>query len=215
MRWVVLLLVLVTSGFGCGKGSSEGGSGLEGGKLVVDEAFEGAELSEARWNDTAEPGGWRIEGGWLHSKGVRNKALWLKDALPAKVRVEFDVRSGSPDGDIKVEVFGDGETHESGYILIFGGWKNRINTIARLDEHGEDRLEGAPGVKVAQDRVYKMAVVRTDGAVRWYLDREAGTLLLAYEDKAPLVGPRHSHFAFNDWAVPLYFDNLKVYDLGE
>ena len=50
--------------------------------------------------------------------------------------VEFDVRSESPEGDIKVEMFGDGLNHSSGYVLIHGGWNNSISIISRLDEHG-------------------------------------------------------------------------------
>jgi hypothetical protein len=175
--------------------------------------FEGGTLEADTWNNTAGDEGWVVEDGWVHSKGTRNKALWLKKPLPSKVRVEFDVRSESPDGDIKVEIFGDGQQHESGYILIFGGWRNKINTIARLDEHGRDRKEGATGVKVEKGKVYKMAVVRIDNKVRWYLDRDRAELLLEYDDPNPLVGERHAHFGFNDWSVPLYFDNLAVYDL--
>lgn len=188
---------------------------LRGGKLVGRWDFDDGKLDPAAWNDTAPPGGWAVKDGQVFSAGTRNQALWLKQPLPTKVRVEFDVRSESPDGDIKVEVFGDGAQHQSGYVLIFGGWRNKINTIARLDEHGKDRKEGAVGVKVEQGKTYKMAVVRTDQKVRWYLDRDPGTLLLEYDDPAPLYGAGHDRFAFNDWAVPLWFDNVAVYDLAE
>ncbi len=186
--------------------------GLKGGALVFEDRFEGEALS----GDWAGGGGglWSIVGGEVRTQRARNEALWLKRPMPDRVRVEFDVRSDSDDGDIKVEIFGDGERHQSGYILIFGGWKNRINTIARLDEHGADRQQGAEGVRVERGRVYKMAVVRTDHRVRWYLDRDKGERLLVFEDKAPLVGDGHRHFGFNDWEVPLFFDNVRVFDLG-
>ena len=81
-------------------------------------------------------GFWRTVDGQLLSPGVRNNPLWLQAALPEDVAVEFDVRSESGDGDIKVELFGDGTDHASGYIFIHGGWNNTLSIIARLDEHG-------------------------------------------------------------------------------
>ncbi|MET0405414.1 MAG: hypothetical protein ABW123_23560 [Cystobacter sp.] len=81
-------------------------------------------------------GFWRVVRGELLSPGVKNNPLWLQASLPSNVAVEFDVRSESPDGDIKVELFGDGTDHASGYIFIHGGWKNTLSIIARLDEHG-------------------------------------------------------------------------------
>ncbi len=82
-------------------------------------------------------GHWRTVNGELVSPGVKNNPLWLKAKLPRDVAVEFDVRSESPEGDIKVEIFGDGSDHASGYVLIHGGWNNTISVIARLNEHGE------------------------------------------------------------------------------
>ncbi|ATB28079.1 hypothetical protein [Melittangium boletus] len=79
---------------------------------------------------------WRVVNGQLLSPGVKNNPLWLQAALPQNVAVEFDVRSESPEGDIKVELFGDGTDHASGYIFIHGGWNNTLSIIARLDEHG-------------------------------------------------------------------------------
>lgn len=194
------------------------------GEVVFEETFDGPKLDPSVWNDTTKApgaqGSWEIVNGQLHSKGTRNAALWLSKPLPDRVRVEFDARSGSPQGDIKAEIFGDGKTHESGYVLIFGGWKNTTNAIARLDEHGKDRCDNAPSkvcrlaasknTRVAKGKTYKLAVVRVDHVVRWFVD---GKLFMAFADPAPLTGPKHAHFGFNDWAVPLYFDNLKVTDL--
>lgn len=180
-------------------------------KLIVSESFEGPTLATDRWNDTSN-GGWTISEGWLHSTGVRNRALWLRTPLPEHVRVEFDARSESEDGDLKAEIFGDGKTHASGYIVIFGGWHNSINTIARLDEHGKDRLEGARTRHVIKGRTYHVTLVRTGAGLQWSLD---GTPMMTYDDPAPLRGVGHEHFAFNDWAVPVYFDNLRVYDLTD
>jgi hypothetical protein len=80
---------------------------------------------------------WRTISGELLSPGVKNNPLWLKAKLPQNVAVDFDVRSMSPEGDTKVEIFGDGTDHASGYVLIMGGWNNSLSIIARLDEHGQ------------------------------------------------------------------------------
>jgi hypothetical protein len=94
--------------------------------------FDRATLGDQWWSNG---GLWRIVGGELYSPGVGNNPLWLKARLPADVRVEFDVRSEGPDGDIKWEMFGDGRNHSTGYLFLFGAWHNRESRIAKLDEH--------------------------------------------------------------------------------
>jgi hypothetical protein len=204
------LVSLPTVGCDFRTGASEVRPALDGGKLVASEAFSEPTVSPARWNDTSS-GGWVVIEGQLHSKGVQNQALWFRQPLPDRVRVEFDARSESEDGDIKAEIFGDGATHASGYVVIFGGWKNSVNAIARLDEHGKDRLEGAHGRKVEKGRTYHVAVVRDQGDLEWYVD---GRPMMTFPDAAALRGDKHKFFAFNDWAVPVYFDNLAIYDLS-
>jgi hypothetical protein len=96
------------------------------------DAFERATLGDAWWSNG---GLWRIVDGQLYSPGVGNNPLWLKARLPPDVRVEFDVRSEGPDGDIKWEMYGDGRTHSTGYVFLFGAWRNRESRICKLDEH--------------------------------------------------------------------------------
>lgn len=189
-----------------------------GGRLVFEDTFDRATLGDA-WRQS-EPdlgwkaGTWKLEDGRLAATDIHNAALWLTTPLPEAVRIEFDARATSDDGDVKAEVFGDGRTHQSGYILIFGGWKNTINAIARQDEHGEDRKEDnrcavrkGRRLCVEPDVDYRWAIERTNGEVRWYLD---GRLFLTYDDTHPVRG---RHFAFNNWEAPVSFDNLRVYDL--
>ena len=85
-------------------------------------------------------GTWTLQDGALHSSGEKNLPLWLDVELPTNVKVEFTAWSRSPQVDTKIEIFGDGKRHESGYIVILGGWNNTITTIARLDEHGRARV---------------------------------------------------------------------------
>ena len=74
-------------------------------------------------------GFWRTVNGELLSPGVKNNPLWLKAKLPQNVAVEFDAKSMSPEGDVKVEIFGDGSDHASGYVLIHGGWNNTMSVL--------------------------------------------------------------------------------------
>ncbi|MFO0658280.1 MAG: hypothetical protein U0165_00385 [Polyangiaceae bacterium] len=73
--------------------------------------------------------------------------MWLARKLPVNARIEFDAVSKVKDGDLKVEVWGDGVSGATGtsynnatsYLAILGGWKNPLHVLARLDEHGADR----------------------------------------------------------------------------
>lgn len=176
---------------------------------------------------------WRTVEGQLLSPGVKNNPLWLSAALPQDVAVEFDVRSMSPEGDIKVEIFGDGRDHATGYVLIHGGWNNSISIIARLDEHapalgvlqaeaqkrGGDlvssgvyrqdtrvRVEANP-FRVEQGRTYHWRVERRGRALSWFID---GQPFMTFDDPFPLAGKGHDRFAFSSWEAQLYFDNLRV-----
>jgi hypothetical protein len=163
------------------------------------------------WNNTGA--NWRIEDGTLSIRGARNRPLWLRRVLPRDVRIEFDVRSESPDGDIKVEVFGDGEsraTTESytatSYVVIFGGWGNSLNVLARMNEHGDDRVEGARR-PVEPGRRYHMRIERSGDRIAAWVDDE---LLVEMTDEDPLEGRGHDHFGFNDWNAQIYFDDLVI-----
>lgn len=191
----------------------------EGGRLVYEDTFDrpaiGADYRQSEPDLGWKAGTWKLEDGRLVAADIHNAALWLQTPLPEQVRIELDARAHSDDGDVKVEVFGDGRTHQSGYILIFGGWKNTINAIARQDEHGEDRKEDnrcAPRkgrrMCVEPDVDYRWTIERTDGELRWYLDDR---LFLTYDDAHPIRG---RHFGFNNWEAPVSFDNLRIYDLG-
>ncbi len=172
--------------------------------------FERQTLGD-HWNNTGGP--YEIRSGMLHVQGARNKPLWLRRVLPRDVRIEFDVRSDSPEGDIKVELFGDGVSSAestsytaTSYVVIFGGWNNSLNVLARMDEHAKDRVVG-PSYKVNPGRTYRMKVERRGKTIKaWVDDRE----LLKMVDPKPLSGRGHDHFAFNNWSSDLWFDNLRI-----
>lgn len=210
----ILLVVLLLAGPGCSRSKKRAAgvdwkTGLTGGKLVFEDNFERGELGDA-W--TTEGSTWRIVDGWVHDDAARNAGLWLDRELPERVRIQFKARSDMPTdgsgfrGDLKCEVFARTPSHQGGYILIYGGWENTINTIARLDEHGADRLEDLKG-RVVAGKVYEWTIVRTDSTLRWYVD---GKPFLAYEDREPIDG---RYFGFNNWLSKAYFDDVAIYEL--
>lgn len=175
--------------------------------------FARADLGEA-WNNTGGP--YRLVDGKLKVEGARNKPLWLRRTLPHDVVIEFDVQSASADGDIKIEVFGDGVSKAesvsytaTSYVVIFGGWRNTLNVIARMNEHGDDRVVG-PTYKVTPGRTYHMKIERRGATIKAWADDQ---LLGSLTDPAPLSGVGHDHFAFNNWAAPLTFDNFSIRSL--
>lgn len=181
-------------------------------KLIFSDDFEAPTLS-ARWSRGKGEGGageWILKDGGVVGVDLKNDPLWLDVPLPDKVRIEFDIQALSSVGDLKVEVFGDGVNHQSGYVLIFGGWTNTLDVIARLDEHGKDRkARNTSGVMPGH--TYKMAIERTDSTLNWFVN---GKLFMNYEDPEPLVGPEHRYFALSLWSAPARYDNIKIYDLA-
>ena len=209
---IVLLSVLVVAlAFaGCSRDKKKTGPSklVKDGTLVFQDDFERGEFGD-RWK--VDSPSWKISGGWLHDTSARNEGAWLLEELPEQVRIEFKARSEMPKqggfrGDMKCEVFAAKPEHQAGYILIFGGWENSVNAIARLDEHGDDR-QNDNSRSVVAGQTYEWAIVRKDGKLRWYLD---GELFMTYDDKVPLEG---RHFGFNNWTSDVYFDDLKVYQL--
>jgi hypothetical protein len=176
-------------------------------------------------------GQWRLINGELLSPGVKNNPLWLKASLPNNVAIDFDAKSTSPEGDIKVEIFGDGSDHASGYVLIHGGWNNQISVIARLDEHGPSlpslqadaqrqgkdlasmyrsdtrvRVEGNPfPVVIGQTEHWR--IERRGSIISWFIN---GKPFLSFDDPMPLTGKGHDRMGFSSWEAQLYFDNLKI-----
>jgi hypothetical protein len=193
---------------------------------ALNEDFNRTELGP-EWKPTSNV--WHIQEGRLCGKGARNHPVWFNRRLPKNARIEFDATSGSPEGDLKAEAWGDGHSVPAGttyddatsYIVVLGGWKNRLNVLARLNEHAANRLELrlVPGSEdpraqpIVEGRSYHVEIERADGkTVRVTVDDQ---LFHELEDPAPLVGHDHEHFAFNDWDVPVCFDDLLVTPLGD
>jgi hypothetical protein len=175
--------------------------------------FKPAE-ADLGYRDKSDRGKWEIKDGKLWGEKIYNSALWLQNAILPKdqnIRIEFSSIAYSKEGDTKCEVFGDGINHQSGYIIIAGGWNNRVMAIARQDEHGEDRKDDkrCPQGCLEANREYQWVVERINGTIYWYLN---GKLKLKYIDHFPVQG---HYFAFNNWSAKVSFDQLKIYEIIE
>ena len=175
------------------------------------DAFDRGALG-SDWSDTG--GNYALAGGKLVANKAYNHPLWLVPRLPRDAEITFDAWSYSPDGDLKVEAWGDGESAatnkgaytSTGYVFIFGGWKNSRTVLARMDEHGANRKERAD-MRVAVGRKYHWRIARKGVRLSWWIDDQ---LVFELDDPEPLEGAGHRHFSFNDWEAELHFDNLRI-----
>ncbi|CAM3301161.1 hypothetical protein G4177_16385 [Corallococcus sp. ZKHCc1 1396] len=179
--------------------------------------FNRATIGDA-WNVT-NPGAVKLEDGALVVQGVGNRPMWLKQPLPENASIEFDAWADSADGDMKIEAWGDGRSFyagdprlqytATGYVFIFGGWRNTQSVIARQHEHTNDRAV-RDGAAVTPGQRYHFRITRRDGLLSWEVD---GKPFLSLQDASPLYGPRNRHFGFSGWQTRVHFDNLKIQPL--
>jgi hypothetical protein len=176
------------------------------------DSFDRPELGAA-WRDTG--GNYRIVEGKLVAHDAYNHPAWLRKRLPRDVTIELEVQSQSDAGDIKIELFGDGESFDpdrggyvsTAYVLIFGGWHNSLSVICRNNEHGEGRKASRSDRRVEIGRRYRFSVTRKGGLIDWNID---GAPFLDWTDPQPLVGAGHEYLAVNDWEAEVRFDNLSI-----
>ncbi len=177
---------------------------------------------------------WRITDGELFNNGAHNVPLFLDFNLPNDVELTFTARSESPAVDLKFEIFTDGAEHQSGYVVIVGGWNNSKSIIARLNEHGPERsrLQNITLHKKAMSmtaseksgyadstdivarpfhglkgKTYNFRLRRVQGNIDFFVN---DVLHLSYFDPTPLMGRDNNRFAFNNWASEVYFDDLNI-----
>ena len=176
------------------------------------DSFDRPELGAA-WRDTG--GNYGIAEGQLVAARAYNHPAWLRKRLPHDVSLELDAQSNSSAGDIKIELFGDGESFDpdkgsylsTGYMLIFGGWNNSLSVICRNNEHDEGRKASRTDRPVERGRTYHWSITRRGGAIDWRID---GAPFLAWTDPEPLGGPGHEYLGVNDWEAEVRFDNLVI-----
>ncbi len=163
-----------------------------------------------------DPAAVSIENGALVLQRAHNHPVWLRKPIPDDVVIDLDVWTDSPEGDMKVEVFGDGQSFHrgdpraaydaTGYVLVMGGWRNTLSAIARQHEHAADRVTRAEP-PVVPGRKYHWTIRRQGRVLNWLVD---GQPFLTLDDPDPLRGAGHRSFGFSGWESKVYFDNLKI-----
>lgn len=162
-------------------------------------------------------GGYRIVDGALNANGAHNHPLWLARRLPpGDLQIDLDAWSSSPDGDIKIELWGDGRSFDpdgnrylsTGYVLVFGGWHNTKSILANRDEHGTT-MAARSAPRVVPGQRYHWRIVRRGKVIEWFID-DLTTPFLRYDDPDPLAGPGHEYLAFDNWEADTWFDNLVI-----
>ncbi|MBC8133240.1 MAG: hypothetical protein H7X95_09700 [Deltaproteobacteria bacterium] len=203
--WAVLLGMVVMWG-GCRPKDAPVVSG------PFTDTFDRAELG-SDWRDTG--GDYRLVEGKMVARNAYNHPAWLRKRLPPDVSVQMDVQSKSAAGDIKIEIFGDGESFDpdrggyvsSGYVLIFGGWNNTLSVICRNNEHDDGRKVSRSDRRVEAGRTYHFEITRKGAHIDWRVD---GAPFLAWTDPSPLAGRGHEYLAVNDWEAEVLFDNISI-----
>jgi hypothetical protein len=190
------------------------------------DTFDRAEVGPS-WLDTSGGNAKVVNGEVVLHEGF-NRPLWLRKRLPPDAVVEVEMTSKSPDGDLKVELYGDGQSADpdqgtydpTGYVFVFGGWQNSLSIIGKLGEH-EDAVKvsrrhsraaagaAADGldVGVVPGKTYKFTITRKGGSLDWKID---GQPFLSWTDPEPLGGEQHSYLAFTNWKVEAHADNLRI-----
>lgn len=182
--------------------------------IVADfnEAFERQDIGSS-WRDTG--GKFRIANGELTASSARHHPIWLRRQLPKDVSIEFDARTTSPDGDIRVVLFGDGKSanpdkdgcQSTGYELVLGGWKNTLTVMCRTGQADGGHLRARSDWPVMPDWTYHFYITRKDGIVSWYV---GGHDVMSWKDSEPLSGPGHDAFGFDGGQTEVFFDNLVI-----
>ena len=181
------------------------------------EDFERGDLGPD-WHATSDA--FELVNGALHAQGAYNRPLWLRRALPRDAVIELTVWSNSPEGDIKVELYGDGKSFDpdrgsylsTGYVAVMGGWNNSKSILARQDEHGT-AMASRGGPKVEPGTRYRWRFVRQGGQLEWFVD-DMEAPFLTWDDPDPLEGPGHRYLAINNWQSDTWFDDLRIAPLG-
>jgi hypothetical protein len=174
--------------------------------------FERPEVG-SNWNNTGAD--YRTAGGKLSIARAHNHPLWLRRKLPFNVIVELDATARNPDADLKIELMGDGQSFDpdqgrydpTGYMFVFGGWRNTLSIISKLGEHDDAVKASRREPRVEPGRTYHWKIVKRGGVLTWFVD---GQQFLQYFDPQPLGGTGHDSFAINNWESDASYDNIRI-----
>ena len=123
--------------------------------------------------------------------------------------------SKSPAGDIKLELFGDGESFDpdKGALHVVG-LRPDLRRLEQLPVRhlpaggARRRTQGRAAATFASspNRSYHFTITRQGGAHR--LERSTAARSSRWTDPEPLAGAGHEYLAVDDWEAELSFDNL-------
>ena len=173
--------------------------------------LNGTTASEG-WTTTAPEGTWRFHDGTLTGRDVQNQPIWLVEPLPEWGRLELDATCVGEGCDIRLDLFGDGERHETGYVMTLGAFGTDLDILARQDEHASDRAVTIRPGTVVEKRKHHLAIVWTDAELRCFVD---GELVAAYDDSAPLRGEGNDRLGLGGWTGEVTYDNVAIFRLSE
>lgn len=171
-----------------------------------------------RWQDTFERGsigrnyrqtgpGYALAAGRLTATDAHGRPLWLRKRLPHDVRVELDAGTSDPAGELRVELFGDGEGDPEGPQPVASGYAFALTgSEARLDRPGALPTT-ATVARGAATTHWKLE--RSGRTVRWFVG-DMQHAVLTYVDPRPLEDDTHAYFGFVDGTDATWFDNLVI-----
>jgi hypothetical protein len=208
------LRVMPASGGGFAPAAAAAAAAPEPAAGPFSDSFDREDLGP-NWLAT-DPAAVSIQQGALVVQNAHNHPVWLRRPLPDNVVVDLDAWTDSPDGDMKVEIFGDGQSYfrgdpraaydATGYVLVMGGWRNTLSAIVRQQEHGDNRVT-RPDPPVVPGQKYHWTIRRQGRVLSWLVD---GQPFLTFDDPNPLQGPANRYFGFSGWESKVHFGNLKI-----
>ncbi len=160
---------------------------------------------------------WECDPRWSFVCGDNREgvaAMWNKHRIHGDVALEYAVsirhRRGGSGGyeafvsDMNSVICGDGESLNSGYGFIYGGWNNSKSAITR---NGKVVAETDTAIPISgfHRRWFYVRVVRRGAQLRFYVD---GNLLLEYEDPDPL--PDTGQVALWTWENGLMVGRVRI-----
>lgn len=179
--------------------------------LTFEDRFDRTDLGED-WR--AIDGAWQVEDGWLMSHGG---TLVSERRFPGLQRLEFEAVTHvepfpffGPDTEAMVQysdlssfIHAGSDGFATGYFMQFGGRNNTVSQLLRtgnvLDVSREHLIE--PG------KVHHIVAENDGEQVRLIVD---GTLVVAWPERAPLLGEAHERVGFYFW-TGARIRNVRVY----
>jgi len=183
-------------------------------QLVFEDDFSDPEKSKQNWQIITVGGKWEIKNGELHVWGREQDVAILRNPVAGDVRLEFECHQ---DGNLLSDVscflcasttaIGAG-TYRTGYLCQYGGRTNTCNALLRK-RYPVWQEEAAPLLK---GETYRVRAERIGDRLKYCVN---GTVVFDIRDAQPLSSREQSLVGLLGWEADTYWDNVKLYQLGE